>query len=344
MVRVLVAEDSAVTREYLMHILSQDPTLEVTGAARNGLEAVAQVERLRPDVVLMDIHMPGMDGYDATKRIMERAPTPIVMVSSVLSHDEIAMTFKALEAGALTVLNKPDGPGHPGSARASVHIRETVKLMASVKVVHRWPKRSPPAFPPLPPIRKTRSKARLIALGASTGGPTVMAEILADLPGSLPIPILAVQHIAPGFVSGLAEWLAHNTLLRVKLAEDGESTRAGTVYLAPSGSQMGISRDSRIRLTGGPAEQEFCPSISHLFQSVAESFGSSAIGVLLSGMGQDGAAGLMELDRTGGVTVAQDEDTCVIFGMPGEAVRLGAAQYVLPPRQISELLRSLIIE
>ena len=342
MIRVLVAEDSAVTREYLVHILSQDPMLLVVGAAHDGLEAVEQVERLRPDVVLMDIHMPVMSGYDATQQIMERVPTPIVMVSSVLSHDEVAMTFKALKAGALTVLDKPDGPGHPESTKTALQLQETVKLMASVKVIHRWPQRNHPAPPLAPPLRKSGSTIRMIALGASTGGPTVIAEILGDLPGNLSIPILVVQHIAPGFISGLVEWIGHSTSLRVKLAEPGESAQPGTVYLAPNGWQMGISRDGRIRLTNGPAEGEFCPSVSYLFQSVAQSFGSSAIGVLLSGMGLDGAAGLLQLKRTGGVTIAQDEETSVIFGMPGEAVRLGAAQYVLPPRQISELLRSLV--
>lgn len=341
MIRVLVAEDSAVTREYLLHLLGQDPTLQVVAMAQNGLEAVEHTERLRPDVVLMDIHMPCMNGYEATRQIMERIPTPIVMVSSALSHDEVAMTFEALKAGALAVLDKPAGPSHPDSAKAVLQLQETIRLMAGIKVIHRWPRRNSVARLPMPPFRVT-SATRLVAIGASTGGPTALAEILGDLPRNLPVPILVVQHITVGFTLGLAEWLGRSTALRVKLAEAGETAQAGTVYVAPHGSHMGITRGMRIHLTKGAAEDAFCPSVSYLFQSVAESIGRSAAGVLLSGMGQDGVTGLLELRKTGGVTIAQDEETSVIFGMPGEAVRMGAAQYVFSPRQISELLRGLV--
>jgi two-component system chemotaxis response regulator CheB len=193
----------------------------------------------------------------------------------------------------------------------------------------------------MPPSR-VASAIRLVAIGASTGGPTVIVEILGDLPGNLPVPILVVQHIAPGFTPGLAEWIGRGTELRVKLAEPGETVQPGTVYVAPHGSHMGITKSMRIHLTQGAEENDFCPSISYLFQSVAESIGRSGAGILLSGMGQDGVKGLLQLRKTGGVTIAQDEDTSVIFGMPGEAVRIGAAQYVLSPRQISGLLRGLV--
>lgn len=340
MIRVLVAEDSAVTREYLLHLLGQDPTLQVVGMAQNGLEAVEQTERLRPNVVLMDIHMPHMNGYEATRQIMERVPTPIVMVSSVLSHDEVVMTFEALKAGALAVLDKPAGPSHPDSAKTALQLQETIKLMAGIKVIHRWPRRDNLAQPPMPPSRVV-SAIRLVAIGASTGGPTVLAEILGVLPGNLPVPILVVQHIAPGFTPGLAEWVGRGTALRVKLAEPGETAQSGTVYVAPHGSEMGITKGMRIHLAQGEADNDFCPSISYLFQSVAESIGRAAAGILLTGMGQDGAKGLLQLRKAGGVTIAQDEETSVIFGMPGEAVRIGAAQYVLSPRQISGLLGGL---
>ncbi len=342
MVRVLVAEDSAVTREYLVHLLSQDPGLRVVGTVQNGQDAVAQTERLKPDVILMDIHMPVMNGYEATCRIMERVPTPIVMISTSLAHREVAMTFEALKAGAVTVLHKPPGPDHPDSAQAARQIQETLRLMAEVKVVRRWPRRERAA--PRPPSARAGPAIRIVAIGASTGGPTVLAEILGALPVDFPVPILAVQHIAPGFTPGLAEWVGRETALRVKLAEPGEPAQPGTLYLAPHGSQMGIGPDGRIRLTRPEpteAEQGFCPSVSHLFDTVARSFGRAALGILLTGMGQDGAAGLLALRQAGGVTIAQDEATSVIFGMPGEAVRLGAAQYVLAPGQIADLLRGL---
>ena len=251
------------------------------------------------------------------------------------------MSFEALKAGALTVVDKPGGPDHPKHAESARRLVETVKLMAEVKVVQRWPRRGRPTPPSLPSAKPDR-KIRLVAVGASTGGPQVVAEILAKLPRDLGVPILIVQHIAPGFTAGLVEWLGQGTRLTVKLAEAGESSQPGRVYVAPDGFQMGITKDGRIRLTKEPGEDGFCPSASYLFQSVAEAYGPSAIGMLLTGMGRDGAAGLRKLREVGGLTVAQDEETSVIFGMPGEAVRLGAAEYVLSPEQISRMIRSLV--
>ena len=341
MIRVLVTDDSAVTREYLAYLLGEDPALEVVGTTRDGLEAVEQVERLKPDVIVMDAYMPRMNGYEATRQIMERVPTPIVMVSASFSREEVAMTFEALKAGALTVVEKPGGPDHPDYAEGARRLVETVKLMAEVKVVRRWPKRERPV-PPSPLPAKPDRKIRLIAIGASTGGPQVVAEILARLPPDLGVPILVVQHITPGFTAGLVEWLAQEARLTVKLAEPAESVRPGTVYLAPHGFQIGITTDGRIRLPKEPAEDGFSPSASHLFQSVAEAYGRSAIGILLTGMGRDGAKGLLRLREAGGVTIAQDKETSVIFGMPGEAVRLGAAMYVLSPEQIAGTIRSMV--
>jgi len=343
MIRVMVAEDSAVTREYLEHLLSQDSALQVVGMVQNGLEAVEQAQRLRPDVILMDVHMPLMNGYEATRQIMERIPTPIVMVSSNMSHDQVAMTFEALKAGALTVLDKPYGLGHPDSDKTASQLQETVRLMAGVKVIRRWPRRDRQAPSPTPTLpARASSNIQLIVVGASTGGPTVIVEILGSLPLNFPVPILVVQHIATGFTPGLVKWLGQSTPLHVKLAESGETAQPGTVYLAPHGGQMGITKDRQIHLFKGTTENHFCPSVSYLFESVAQAFGRSAIGILLTGMGQDGAGGLLQLSKAGGVTIAQDEETSVIFGMPGEAIRLGAAQYILSPRQIAELLRGLV--
>ena len=340
MIRVLMAEDSAVTREYLAYLLGEDPEIEVVGTARDGQEALEQAERLKPDVILMDVHMPRMDGYEATRRIMERVPRPIVMVSASSSREEAAKAFEALKAGALTLVDKPRGPDHPNRAETVRKLIETVKLMAEVKVVRRWPRRERPA-PPLQLPAQADRKIRLIAIGASTGGPQAIAEILAALPDDLGAPILVVQHIATGFVTGLAEWLDSGTRLAVKLAEPGESVRPGTVYLAPDGSQMGITKDGRLRLIQEPGENGFCPSASYLFRSVAEAYGRSAVGILLTGMGRDGADGLRLFREAGGVTIAQDEETSVIFGMPGEAVRLGAAEYVLSPEQVAGMISTL---
>lgn len=341
MIRVLVAEDSAVVREHLLYLLDRAAALQVVGTARDGLDAVEQAKRLKPDVVLMDVHMPRMNGYDATRRIMEEVPTPIVMISASFNRDEVGMTFEALKAGALTVLEKPAGPEHPLHAEQARQLVETLRLMAEVKVIRRWPRRQAPPAPPRLDASSNR-RIRIIAVGASTGGPAVTAEILEKLPRGFEIPLLLVQHIAPGFVGGLADWLGGQTALTVKLAEPGEPVRPGTVYLAPDKYQMGVSRDERIRLTvGEAAEDGFSPSASYLFRSVAEAYQRSAMGVLLTGMGRDGASGLLRLREVGGLTVAQDKESSVIFGMPGEAVRLGAAELVLSPEEIAALIGNL---
>ncbi len=341
MIRLLVVEDSAVTLEYLVYLLGQDPALQVVGTARDGQEAVEKAERLRPDLILMDIHMPRMNGYEATRRIMERVPTPIVICTASLSRDEVAKSFEAITAGALTLVGKPGGPDHPDEATSVRTLLQTVKLMAEVRVVRRWPTRALPGAPSPLPGRPDR-KIRVIAIGASTGGPPVVAEILRELPRGLGAPILLVQHIAAGFSKGLADWLAQGTRLAVRLAAPVEAVQPGTVYLPPDGWQLGITWDGRIRLSKEPAEDGFCPSASYLFQSVAEAYGRSALGILLTGMGRDGAAGLRRLREAGGTTIAQDEETSVVFGMPAEAIRLGAAEHVLPPPGISAAIRALV--
>ncbi|HXB54634.1 MAG TPA: chemotaxis-specific protein-glutamate methyltransferase CheB [Vicinamibacteria bacterium] len=336
MIRVLLAEDSAVTREYLAAALDEDPEIRVVGTARDGVEAVEQAESLRPDVILMDVHMPRMGGLEATRQIMSRAPAPIVLATAGFSRDETALGFEAIKAGALTVLDKPQGPDN----RAARDLTRTVKLMAEVKVVRRWPRRERAEIPSLAG-RLSGRKIRAIGIGASTGGPAALAEALGGLGDVLAVPVLVVQHITPGFTAGLAEWLASQTRLPVKLAENGERAREGVVYLAPDGIEMGMEMDGRIRLTAQNLGEGLHPSADHLFASLARALGPSVLGILLTGMGRDGAEGLGQLRAAGAVTVAQDEATSVVFGMPGEALRRGAAEHVLSPREIAGLIRSL---
>lgn len=338
---MLAVDDSAVAREYLVYLLGQDPALEVVGVARDGVEAVQQAERLRPGVIVMDVHMPRMDGYEATRQIMERVPTPIVIVTASGSRRDVAATMDALKAGALTVLEKPLGFVHPGYEESARHLVETVKAMAEVKVVRRWPRRDRSEQPP-PLSAGPGQKIRIVAMAASTGGPPVVSEILAQLRRDLAVPVLLVQHIARGFVEGLAEWLGLQTELRVKLAVAGEPVTSGTVYIAPDGHHMAITTHGRIQLAAELSGDGFCPSASRLFDSVAEAYGPAAMGVLLTGMGRDGAEGLLRLRQAGGVTIAQDEPSSVIFGMPGEAIRLGAAAYVLAPEDIARAIRSVV--
>jgi two-component system, chemotaxis family, protein-glutamate methylesterase/glutaminase len=336
-IRVLLAEDSAVTRAYLTYLLEEDPGIEVVGAAKNGQEAVELAAGLRPDVILMDVHMPVLDGYEATRKIMELSPTPIVMATASSSQSETRGGFTALEAGALILLAKPPALWEEGHDEAAGELLRTLKLMAEVKVVRR---RALNGSGQHPSERFTRPRRpRVIAIGASTGGPQALTAILAGLPARLGIPIVLVQHITDGFIDGFVAWLGTRTTMDVVVASQGQELRPGTMYVAGSGRHLAITRDGRISLDHGPPANGFRPSISRLFDSVAESCGREAVGVLLTGMGRDGADGLRRMRDAGALTIAQDEATSVVFGMPGEAVRLKAACEVLPPAAIAEALR-----
>jgi two-component system chemotaxis response regulator CheB len=344
LIKVLVVEDSPVVREFLVHILGSDAGIQVVGTAPDGEEALGAVHRLRPDVITMDIHMPKLNGLEATRRIMETAPTPIIIVSGSEDPREIVTTFDAMEAGALAVLRRPSGPGHPDHEATARELVQAVKLMAEVKVVRRWPRRRPGEPAPRPAemgLAQEPAKLRIVAIGASTGGPPVLQTILAALPTTFPAPVVIVQHMAAGFSRGFIEWLAQSSALPVHLATHGESMFPGHVYLAPDEVQMKVARHDRIVLTRDEPENGLRPSVSCLFRSVAEVYGCDAVAGLLTGMGRDGAEELRLLKEKGAVTFAQDKDSSVVHGMPGEAIRLDAAMLVLPPEKIAAVLTSL---
>jgi two-component system, chemotaxis family, protein-glutamate methylesterase/glutaminase len=344
-IRVLIVDDSLVAREFLQHILSSEPDIQVVGLARDGEEAVRLVTKIKPDVVTMDIHMPKMDGYQAIRKIMETHPVPIIIVSSSWDPKEVSKTFQAMEAGAVAALAKPQGIGHPDHESAARELVQTVKLMSEVKVVRRWarPSRGPAAPGPQPRLagRPKPAPVSLIALGTSTGGPPVLQTILSRLPKDLPAPIVIVQHIARGFVQGLLEWLEQTTGLPMHLAAQGERLLPGHVYFAPDGHHLGVEADGCAMLSTAPPENGLRPSVSFLFRSVARNFGNRAVGVLLTGMGRDGAEELGLMREEGAVTCAQDQASSVVHGMPGEAIKLGAAVHVLPPEAIADLLKEL---
>jgi len=347
MIRVLVVEDSPTARELLSHIIASDPAMKVVGTANDGEEAVQAVQRIKPDVITMDLHMPKMNGLDAARRIMETTPTPIVAVSGTWEPAEAAMTFRALEAGALAVVRKPSGTGHPDHGESSAELIRTVKAMSEVRVVRRWARYANPVnVVPAPAgpeveLKPSTAEIRLVAIGASTGGPLALQTILAALPTDFAAPIAVVQHIAPGFVWGFAEWLGRSLKLSVVIATHGERMVPGRVYLAPDGVQMQVSAPGRIVLTTDEPENGLRPSVSCLFRSVANTFGQHAMGILLTGMGKDGAEELMLMKQKGSITIAQDEESSVVYGMPGEAIRLGGATYVLAPRRIAAALLTL---
>lgn len=330
-------------QQLLTYILSSDPRMEVVGAATDGECAIEAAQRLKPDVITMDIHMPRMNGYETTRRIMESNPVPIVIVSNSYFANDTDKTFRALAAGALAIVRKPRSPGSPEYREDADELLRTVKVMSEVKVVRRWPRRGLPE--PVPQLvvaaRSATTKTGLVAIGASTGGPAVLRDILAALPRGFSAPVMVVQHMTRGFMEGFVRWLGNSTVLPVHLAADGEPLVPGHIYFAPDDLHMLAGRDQRIHLSEAPPENGLRPAVSRLFRSVAEGFGPRAVGILLTGMGRDGAAELRLLREAGGVTAVQDRASSVVYGMPGEALMLDAADYVLSPERIAELLRRL---
>lgn len=342
MIRVLVAEDSITVREFLVEILESDPEIRVVGQAKNGQEAVDLATRLKPDLVTMDVHMPVMDGFEATKEIMVHAPTPILIVSSSASGRDVELSLNAMRAGALMVVAKPDNPHAARFDGRRAELLTMAKAMARVKVVRRWSSQTSLA-PPSPGPRTTPVATRLVAVAASTGGPAALQRILSSLPGDLAVPILVVQHIATGFVGGLADWLGASCNLRVKLAEHGEPLAKRTVFLAPDDRHLGVGANGRLVVIEDPPINGFRPSGTYLFASAAHAYGAEVTAVILTGMGRDGVEGLKAVKARGGRVLAQDEASSVVYGMPGEAVAAGLVDAVIGVDEIAPRLAALIV-
>lgn len=341
MIKVLIVDDSAVAREVLMHLVNTAPDMTVVGVAKDGIEAMEAVERLRPDIVTMDIVMPRMNGPEAIEQIMQTTPTPIVVVTGNTITEEVRATFQSLESGALAILPRPHGMDTPAHEADSEQLLLTLRLMSEVKVVKRLKRR--PSRSPIPGVGRPELQPqpfRVVAIGASTGGPSALKSVLGELRKDFPVPVLVVQHIASGFVEGFANWLGESTALDVRIGNRGETLAPGTIYVAAEGAHLGIDREERIALTPPTVDRPgvICPSATHLFEATARVFGPQAIGILLTGMGRDGADGLLKMKKAGAITIAQDKESSVVFGMPAEAIALGAADFVLPPARIAELL------
>jgi two-component system chemotaxis response regulator CheB len=343
MLRVLVAEDSPTARALLLEILRSDPGVEVVGTASNGVEAVRLTKELRPDIVTMDVQMPDLDGLQATREIMTAAPTPILIVSSAARRDA-ALSLTATEAGALIVVPKPEGPHAPDFEQQRDYLLRMVHAMAQVRVVRRWTPRPGSGSRPVTvhPRGPTDRKPKVVAIAASTGGPAALRHILHSLPARFAVPILVVQHIAKGFAPGLVDWLDAARGPRVHLAAEGTAMLPGHVYVAPDDRHLGMRSDLVVELSAAPPVGLFRPSATHLFRSVAAATGGAAAAVVLTGMGDDGVAGLRPLHGAGAHVLAQDERSSVVYGMAREAVQADVVDEVLSLEGIAPRLVELV--
>ncbi|MDX2242736.1 MAG: chemotaxis-specific protein-glutamate methyltransferase CheB [Leptolyngbyaceae cyanobacterium bins.302] len=359
-IRVFLVEDSPVALTILKRILASSSDVDVVGTAPNGVEAWAQIPTAHPQVICTDLHMPKMDGLELTRRIMADYPRPILVISaSVDTQDDSRNVFELLQAGALDVFPKPSINSLSDYEPIKQDLINRIKVLAGVKVFTRHPARIEAAKPKPSPIRSSphptphtphRSAERsrrsptpfspfkVVAIGASTGGPQALHTILKQLPAHFPVPILCVQHISEGFLQGLVDWLGAECSLRVTIAQPGDFPKPGTVYFAPERKHLQLDTQGRFLTVNTPPVSGHRPSATVLFQAVAACYPRSSVGILLTGMGRDGADGLQAIAQAGGTTIAQDEQTCVVFGMPKEAIALGAAQHISAIGEIAPLL------
>lgn len=336
----MVVEDSPTVRTLLCHIIDRDPRLVLAAVCNSAEEALDSIETVAPDVISMDVRLPGMDGLEATRQIMGQHPTPIVVIADSVHDATLGIAMNALRAGALSVVEKPTGPAAVGYAAAAESIATQLFIMSEVPVIRR---RTFPAKPAAPVIADVKgfADARYVAIGASTGGPPALAALLGALPADFPAPILVVQHMGGAFMEGFAAWLNDQTKLSVAIAKEGETPKAGRVYVAAGDRHLSLLPNGMLRVSAEAALASQRPSATILFQSLARTVGAKAIGVLLTGMGEDGARGLLEMRQAGAYTITEDETTAVVYGMPAAAVKLGAARLRLPLDAISPRLMQL---
>jgi two-component system chemotaxis response regulator CheB len=346
-IKVLLVEDSITVLGLLKRILSEDPQFQLIGAVPNGRLAVEFAAKNKPDVISMDIQMPVMDGLEATRQIMYYNPIPIVIVSSLHDPSNMLLSFNILKAGALTILPKPFGIGHVQYSHSAREYRNTLKIMAGIKVsAQRNKPESPvvvekPQNVPTNSLVKNGRSCKIIAIGASAGGPMALQSILSKIPPKFPVPIIIVQHIDQNFAEGFCDWLNTYSSIHVKIAKDGDVLVPGNAYFPPGDSHLGFREEGIAKVTKDPPEKNLRPAVSYMFNSLAKAYGKHAVAILLSGMGQDGASELKMLHDLGALTIAQNEASSLVHGMPGEAIRLGGASLILTPENIVNTLVSL---
>jgi two-component system chemotaxis response regulator CheB len=344
-IRVLIVDDSAVVREILTSLLESDPDIKVIGQATNGAEAVEQTALLRPDLVTMDLVMPGMDGMEATKRIMARHPTPVLFLSSYFGTEGSYTRVDALAAGALDIVEKPALMPDWRWRTTSFTLIEKVKALSKVPVIaHIHGARRLLALDQAHADAYAGPAADVVAIGASSGGPRVLEELLSSLPATFALGLLVVQHMTDGFTTSMLKWLQEKCALPIKVAQEGDAIVPRCVLFTPESSHMIVMPGGRVHLSNDEPVNGHRPSVDVTFASVAKVYGARSAGILLTGMGSDGATGLLAIRMAGGITLVQDEQSCAIFGMPRAAIELGAAQQVLPIAGLSRSLNALHVE
>lgn len=343
MIKILIADDSATETALLKSMFEAENDMQVIGCARNGKEAVELAAKLKPDLITMDIHMPIINGFEATQLIMMNNPVPIVVISSTLDDQNMNSTFLALEAGAVSVIEKPINALQPNFKSERKRMIDMIRAMAEIKVIKRKFKTSNINLLPLTAAKLDykHSNYEVIAIGASVGGPQVLKNILSKLPADFPVPIAIVQHMTVGFIEGFCQWLNKQCNLAVKCVENQEILKPGTVYFAPENLHFKIIRANNSLIASLHHYEPvsgFCPSITVLLQSVANACDKRAIGILLTGMGSDGAQGLLEIKQKKGHTLVQDPKSSIVYGMAKVADSIGAVDKIIDIDQLVNYL------
>jgi two-component system, chemotaxis family, protein-glutamate methylesterase/glutaminase len=344
-IRVLIVEDSPVFQTVLKNILSSSPEIEVVGIANNGLEGLSSIPKLQPDVICTDFHMPKMGGLEFTQQVMTLYPRPILVISVSVQPDQRHRIFELLEAGAVDIFPKPR-PGLKQDAQLNqTMLINKIKILSGVKVVTKRGTRSNTQSNQLGDRSQAvpnKSAIKIVAIGTSTGGPQALQTIFEGLPANFPVPIVCVQHISHGFLDGLIQWLSATCPLSLTIASPDTVPQPGTIYFPPEGKHLELNSKRQFICSDTPPVGGHRPAVDVTFKSIAQIYGQEAIAVLLTGMGKDGAEGMLKIQQAGGFTIAQDQETSIIFGMPKEAIAMNAVKQVWPIQKIASVLLDLV--
>jgi len=346
-IRVLIAEDSPIALTILKRILTSAPDIEIVGTAQTGIDALALIPQQQPDVLCTDFFMPKMNGLELTAHVMEQYPLPILVISASVQEEDTHRIFQLLEAGAVDILPKPEAGLDADNLKLKQALIDKVRVLAGVRVFRKKRLRSRLSSLPQPFTQSalptpSRCNPKIIAVGASTGGPIALQTLFNPLPADFPLPIVCVQHISLGFLQGLIDWLSATCQLSIQIASEGERPKPGWIYFPPERQHLELDHRGRFIHSISPPVDGHRPSVTATFASIAKFYGRKSAGVLLTGMGRDGAEGMQAIAEAGGLTIAQDEATSVVFGMPKEAIALGAAHHVLPIQDIAPSLLTIV--